>query len=56
MSVGHHPTYAAHCPDMLRKHEEATHEEKQEARRKIEGSIASGVGKTFFGGGAASMH
>lgn len=41
---------------MRKKHEEATQEEKQEARQKIEGSIAPGWSKTFFGGSAASMH
>ncbi len=36
MSIGHHPQQAAHTPDM--KKENATYEEKQEAKRRIEGS------------------
>lgn len=38
MSIGHSPNRAAHLPDM-RKHN-PTMEEKQEAKRRIEGSLA----------------
>jgi phosphatidylserine decarboxylase len=37
MSIGHHPQQAAYTPDM--KKENATYEEKQEAKRRIEGSL-----------------
>ncbi|KAI9845164.1 MAG: hypothetical protein M1837_005049 [Sclerophora amabilis] len=38
MSIGHSPEEAAHTPDMKKDH--ITHEEKQEAKRRIEGSLA----------------
>ena len=38
MSIGHHPDQAAHTPDMKKEH--VTTEEKQEAKRRIEGSLA----------------
>ncbi|KAI6803205.1 hypothetical protein KC360_g658 [Hortaea werneckii] len=37
-SIGHSPHHAPHLPDM--KKQNPTHEEKQEAKRKIEGSLA----------------
>ncbi|KAI9705074.1 MAG: hypothetical protein M1836_006857 [Candelina mexicana] len=38
MSIGHHPEQAQHRPDMRK--ENATNEEKQDAKRRIEGSLA----------------
>ncbi|KAI9751377.1 MAG: hypothetical protein M4579_006100 [Chaenotheca gracillima] len=38
MSVGHSPEQAAHTPDMQK--EKVTHEERQEAKRRIAGSLA----------------
>lgn len=38
MSIGHSPDRAPHVPDM-RKHN-PTHQEKQDAKRRIEGSLA----------------
>ncbi len=40
MSVGHHPEQAQHAPDMRKKEEDVTNEDRQEAKRKIEGSLA----------------
>ena len=42
MSIGHSPNHAPHTPDM--KKANPTHEEKQEAKRKIEGSLAPSTG------------
>lgn len=42
MSIGHSPDHAAYTPDM--KKDNPTNEEKQEARRKIEGSLAPSTG------------
>ncbi|KAF2725853.1 hypothetical protein K431DRAFT_214885 [Polychaeton citri CBS 116435] len=42
MSIGHSPEHAPHAPDM--KKANPSHEEKQEARRKIEGSLAPSTG------------
>ncbi|KAL5119979.1 phosphatidylserine decarboxylase [Pleosporales sp. CAS-2024a] len=38
MSIGHSPNRAAHLPDMRK--DNPTHEEKQDAKRRIEGSLA----------------
>lgn len=38
MSIGHSPEQAAYTPDMRK--ENPSHEEKQEAKRRIEGSFA----------------
>jgi phosphatidylserine decarboxylase len=38
MSIGHSPNRASHLPDMRK--ENPTHEEKQDAKRRIEGSLA----------------
>jgi phosphatidylserine decarboxylase len=38
MSIGHSPNRAAHLPDMRK--DNPTMEEKQEAKRRIEGSLA----------------
>lgn len=40
MSVGHHPDQLQHTPDMRKKEENITMEERQEAKRRIEGSLA----------------
>jgi phosphatidylserine decarboxylase len=39
MSIGHSPNREAHRPDMMRK-ENPTMAEKQDAKRRIEGSLA----------------
>lgn len=49
MSVGHSPSHPPHHPDMRKQEADVTHEEKQEAQRKIEGSIGSD-NKGHFGG------
>jgi len=38
MSIGHSPDRAPHVPDMRK--ENPTHQEKQDAKRRIEGSLA----------------
>ncbi len=38
MSIGHSPNRASHLPDMRRI--DPTHEERQDAKRRIEGSLA----------------
>jgi phosphatidylserine decarboxylase len=38
MSIGHHPDQPPHLPDMQKSH--VTNEERQEAKRRIEGSLA----------------
>ena len=40
MSIGHHPEQSQYTPDMRKKEENVTHEERQEAKRRIEGSLA----------------
>ncbi|EXJ96044.1 phosphatidylserine decarboxylase [Capronia coronata CBS 617.96] len=40
MSVGHSPHVEAHKPDMKKHDSDITHADRQEARRRIEGSIA----------------
>ena len=40
MSIGHHPDEPQFMPDMRKKEENVTVEERQEAKRKIEGSLA----------------
>lgn len=42
MSIGHSPDAAPHTPDMRKEH--ATKEERQDAKRRIEGSLAPDVG------------
>jgi phosphatidylserine decarboxylase len=42
MSIGHSPEQAAHTPDMRK--ENATVAEKEEAKRRIEGSLAPAPG------------
>lgn len=40
MSIGHHPDQPQYAPDMRKKEENVTNEERQEAQRRIEGSLA----------------
>ena len=40
MSIGHSPEQPQHTPDMRKKEENVTNEERQEAKRRIEGSLA----------------
>lgn len=40
MSIGHHPSTGSYKPDMRKKSENVTNEERQEAKRRIEGSLA----------------
>ena len=40
MSIGHHPDQSQFAPDMRKNSECVTLEERQEAKRRIEGSLA----------------
>ena len=40
MSIGHHPDHSQYLPDMRKKEENVTNAERQEAKRRIEGSLA----------------
>ncbi len=40
MSIGHSPEQSQHLPDMRKKEENVTNAERQEAKRRIEGSLA----------------
>lgn len=40
MSIGHHPEQPQYAPDMRKKEENITNEDRQEAQRRIEGSTA----------------
>jgi len=40
MSIGHSPEQSQYTPDMPKKEENVTQEERQEAKRRIEGSLA----------------
>jgi len=40
MSIGHHPDVEPYRPDMKKDESEVTNEERQEAKRRIEGSLA----------------
>lgn len=40
MSIGHHPEQGQHTPDMRKEDKNITYEERQEAKRRIEGSLA----------------
>lgn len=40
MSIGHHPDQSQHTPDMRKKEEHITNEDRREAQRRIEGSLA----------------
>ncbi len=41
MSIGHHPASGAYTPDMKKDEENITMEDRQEAKRRIEGSLAA---------------
>ncbi|KAL8761703.1 MAG: hypothetical protein Q9184_002207 [Pyrenodesmia sp. 2 TL-2023] len=43
MSIGHHPNQSPYTPDMRKDEENVTLEERQEAKRRIEGSLAPNV-------------
>lgn len=43
MSIGHSPSHEAYAPDMPKANPTAA--EKQEARRRIEGSVAPAMGR-----------
>lgn len=43
MSIGHHPDQSSYTPDMRKDEENITLEERQEAKRRIEGSLAPNV-------------
>ncbi len=43
MSIGHSPEQSQYTPDMRKKDENVTQEERQEAKRRIEGSLAPGL-------------
>ena len=43
MSIGHHPNQSQYTPDMRKDEENVTLEERQEAKRRIEGSLAPNV-------------
>jgi len=40
MSIGHSPDQPQHEPDMRKNEEDISNEEKQAAKRRIEGSLA----------------
>ena len=40
MSIGHHPDSGQYMPDMRKDEENITMEDRQEAKRRIEGSLA----------------
>ena len=43
MSVGHSPEQSQHLPDMQKRPENITQAERNEAKRRIEGSLAPDV-------------
>lgn len=57
MSIGHPPGEEPHKPDMKKSEDNVTMEERQEAKRRIEGSLAPETGGTglMSGMGAANM-
>ena len=40
MSIGHHPSVGSYKPDMKKDEADITNEDRQEAKRRIEGSLA----------------
>jgi phosphatidylserine decarboxylase len=46
MSIGHSPDQHQHTPDMRKKEENVTQDERQEAKRRIEGSLAPALPST----------
>ena len=53
MSIGHSPDESPHTPDMRKSAEDVTQEEKNEAQRKIAGSMVPEEGN--WGPNLASM-
>lgn len=49
MSIGHRPEVSPHRPDMKKDESEITNEERQEAKRRIEGSLAPDSEKESHG-------
>ena len=45
MSIGHSPNQAPHTPDMRKDNKDVTKEERKEAQRRIEGSMAPEAAK-----------
>lgn len=46
MSLGHRPDAEPHTPDMKKAESEVTNQERQEAKRRIEGSLAPDSGSS----------
>lgn len=40
MSIGHSPNHAPHTPDMRKNEQDITQEDREEAQRRIAGSLA----------------
>lgn len=55
MSIGHHPDVEPHRPDMQKAPAEVTNAERQEAKRRIEGSLAPDIGDSLRLGPAAKV-
>jgi len=53
MSIGHHPSQSQHTPDMRKKDEDITEKEKEDAKRRIEGSINPDGAKVPIGASMA---
>ncbi len=53
MSIGHHPSVGSYKPDMKKDEADITNEDRQEAKRRIEGSLAPD-GDSSSGGGKGS--
>jgi phosphatidylserine decarboxylase len=45
MSIGHHPSQPQYTPDMRKKEEDITESEKEDAKRRIEGSLVQSSSK-----------
>jgi len=57
MSIGHHPDTEPYRPDMKKDASEVTNEERQEAKRRIEGSLAPDAPDSAKGAGLdTSLH
>lgn len=54
MSIGHHPSVGSYKPDMKKDEADITQEERQEAKRRIEGSLAPD-GDSGSGGPGSSL-
>lgn len=53
MSIGHHPSVESYKPDMKKDDADITNEDRQEAKRRIEGSLAPDGDSSSGGGGRA---